>query len=217
MIKSASSGFCWLYCNFKLWNVTDGGAGWVFSSTKNSFFSSPPPRRHRLPDCHTTVTPVTPSLCRCTPNHMALLSFLLLLLLFFYSSLFHLSSFPLLYFCLSPGWLKWVSRRSCCVVFDSSLGAKLSLTRLLGPTVFLKSVSINIIMACSRHHWIFYCNVQQNITPTLGATQKVSLSDRNFLILTERSLRGLFHPQKFLCFCCVFFFVLQEKCEAPVW
>lgn len=199
----------------------------MFSSTKNSFFflffSFPPPR-HLLPDCHTTVTPVTLSLCRCTPNHMALPSFLLLLLLlfiFFHSSLFHPSSLPLLYFCLSPGWLKWVSRRSCCLVFDSSLGAKLSLRRLLGPTVFLKSVSINIIMACSRRHWIFYCNVQQNITPTLGATQKVSLPDRNFFgffILTERSLRGLFHPQKFLCFFVVFsFWCLRKKCEAPVW
>lgn len=46
--------------------------------------------------------------------------------------------------------------------------------QLLGPTVFLKSVSINIIMLCSRHHWIFYCNVPQNITPTLNATQRKS-------------------------------------------
>lgn len=82
--------------------------------------------------------------------------------------------FPLSLF-LFVSWLtEWVSRRLCCVVFDSSLGAKLSLTQLLGPTVFLKSVSINIIMACSRRHWIFYCNVQQNITPTLNATQRKS-------------------------------------------
>lgn len=82
--------------------------------------------------------------------------------------------FPLPLF-LFVSWLtEWVSRRLCCVVFDSSLGAKLSLTQLLGPTVFLKSVSINIIMAYSRRHWIFYCNVQQNITPTLNATQRKS-------------------------------------------
>lgn len=93
---------------------------------------------------------------------------------FFISVCFICLFFFLLYFCLSPGWLEWVSRRLCCVVFDSSLGAKLSLTQLLGRTVFLKSVSINIIMACSRHHWIFYCNVQQNITPTLNATQRKS-------------------------------------------
>lgn len=98
----------------------------------------------------------------------------LIVIIFFYFSLFHLSFFFLLYFCLSPGWLEWVSRRLCCVVSDSSLGARLSLMQLLGPTVFLKSVSINIIMACSRHHWIFYCNVQQNITPTLSATQRKS-------------------------------------------
>lgn len=76
---------------------------------------------------------------------------------------------------LFVSWLtEWVSRRLCCVVFDSSLGAELSLMQLLGPTVFLKSVSINIIMLCSRHHWIFYCNVPQNITPTLNATQRKS-------------------------------------------
>lgn len=93
---------------------------------------------------------------------------------FFYFSLFHLSFFPISLF-LFVSWLtEWVSRWLCCVVFDSSLGAKLSLTQLLGPTVFLKSVSINIIMACSRRHWIFYCNVQQNITPTLNATQRKS-------------------------------------------
>lgn len=95
---------------------------------------------------------------------------------FFHFSLFHLSFPPpprSLFLFVS--WLtEWVSRRLCCVVFDSSLGAKLSLIQLLGPTVFLKSVSINIIMAYSRHHWIFYCNVQQNITPTLNTTQRKS-------------------------------------------
>lgn len=106
------------------------------------------------------VRPVTPSFCCCTPNHGELLCFLLLL--FFMSFCFIL----LFYFCLSPRWLAWVSCRLCCVVFDSSLGAWLSLTQLRGPTVFLKSVSINIITACSRHHWIFYCNVQQKLTPT---------------------------------------------------
>lgn len=89
-------------------------------------------------------------------------------------SLFHLPFFLLSLF-LFVSWLtEWVSRRLCYVVFDSSLGAKLSLTQLLGPTVFLKSVSINIIMAYSRRHWIFYCNVQQNITPTLNDTQRKS-------------------------------------------
>lgn len=83
-------------------------------------------------------------------------------------------SFPLSLF-LFVSWLtEWVSRWLCCVVFDSSLGAKLSLKQLLGPTDFLKSVSINIIMAYSRRHWIFYCNVQQNITPTLNTSQRKS-------------------------------------------
>ena len=98
----------------------------------------------------------------------------LIIIIFFISVCFICLFFPLSLF-LFVSWLtEWVSRRLCCVVFDSSLGAKLSLTQLLGPTVFLKSVSINIIMACSRHHWIFYCNVQQNITPTLNATQRKS-------------------------------------------
>lgn len=138
----------------------------------------------------------------------------LIIIIFFYSSLFHLSSFLLLYFCLSPGWLKWVSRRLCCVVFDSSLGAKLSLTQLLGPTVFLKSVSINIIMACSRHHWIFYCNVQQNITPTLSATQKVLLSDRNFLFWLKGLWEVCFIRRSF-CVFVVFSFLCFRKSARP--
>lgn len=123
--------------------------------------------------CHTDVTAVTLSFCCCAPYHWEPLSFLLLLLFFLFQSVSSVF-FPLSLF-LFVSWLtEWVSRRLCCVVFDSSLGAKLSLTQLLGPTVFLKSVSINIIMACSRRHWIFYCNVQQNITPTLNATQRKS-------------------------------------------
>lgn len=99
---------------------------------------------------------------------------------FSYYYFFHFSPFICLFFFplslfLFVSWLtEWVSRRLCCVVFDSSLGAELSLTQLLGPTVFLKSVSINIIMEYSRRHWIFYCNVQQNITPTLNGTQRKS-------------------------------------------
>lgn len=123
-----------------------------------------------------------------TPNHWELLCFLLLL--FFDVILFHPSFLLLFYFCLSPHWLEWVSCRLCCVVFDSSLGARLSLAQLRGPTVFLKSVSINIIIACSRHHWIFYCNVQQNVTPT----------QRKCYRLTETSfwLKGLCE----VCFIC---------------
>lgn len=120
-----------------------------------------------LEGCHTTVTAVTLWFHRCTPYHWESVSSL------FFASLF-----------LFVSWLtEWVSRRLCCVVFDSSLGAELSLIRLLGPTVFLKSVSINIIMLCSRHHWIFYCNVLQNITtppPAQSHTEKVSPSDGNF-------------------------------------
>lgn len=127
------------------------------------------------------------------------------------------SVFLLLYFCLSPGWFEWASEwvsRLCCVLFDSSLGAKLSLMQLLGPTVFLKSVSINIIMACSRHHWIFYCNVEQNITPTLNAAQRKSYC------LTETSfwLKGLCE----VCFICgsfcvfvVFSFLCFRKSARP--
>lgn len=115
------------------------------------------------------VTVVTLSFCCCTAYHWELLSILLFFSICFIYLFFLLSLF------LFVSWLtEWVNCRLCCVVFDSSLGAKLSLTQLLGPTVFLKSVSINIIMAYSRHHWIFYCNVQQNITPTLNDTQRKS-------------------------------------------
>lgn len=184
----------------------------VFSFTKNSFFFPFPALAAGLSHhCYTSDTLILPLHSQ---SHGAL-QLSLIIIIFFYSSLFHLSSFLLLYFCLSPGWLKWVSRRLCCVVFDSSQGAKLSLTQLLGPTVFLKSVSINIIMACSRHHWIFYCNVQQNITPTLSATQKVLLSDRNFLFW----LKGLWE----VCFICwsfcvfvVFSFLCFRKSARPL-
>lgn len=150
--------------------MSDRSERWVFP-TQRIHFSLP----HV---CCWIVTPLLHqwhSFCCCTPNHWELLSLLLYYYYFFlFQSVSSVFFSLLLYFCLSPGWLEWVSRRLCCVVFDSSLGAKLSLTQLLGRTVFLKSVSINIIMACSRHHWIFYCNVQQNITPTLNATQRKS-------------------------------------------
>lgn len=119
---------------------------------------------------------------------------------------------------LFVSWLtEWGSRRLCCVVFDSSLGAKLSLIRLLGPTVFLKSVSINIIMLCSRHHWIFYCNVLQNITtPPPSKPHRESLTIwQKLFILTERSLWGLFYLWKFLCFCCVFLSCALGKVLGP--
>lgn len=157
---------CINYVNCQQWNLSDRSERQVFPTQRIHISYAT-----FLLGCHTAVTAVTLSFC-CTPYHWELLSFLLLF--FFYFSLFHLSFFPPSLF-LFVSWLtEWVSRRLCCVVFDSSLGAKLSLMQLLGPTVFLKSVSINIIMAYSLRHWIFYCNVQQNITPTLNTTQRKS-------------------------------------------
>lgn len=210
--KPEFSNFRWLYFNFQQWNVTDRRERWVFSFTKNSSFFFPLPSAgcwivtpllHQWHSYSAAALPITWSFAAFSYYYY-----------FFYSSLFHLSSFLLLYFCLSPGWLKWVSRRLCCVVFDSSLGAKLSLTQLLGPTVFLKSVSINIIMACSRHHWIFYCNVQQNITPTLSATQKVLLSDRNFLFWLKGLWEVCFIRRSF-CVFVVFSFLCFRKSARP--
>lgn len=142
--------------------------------------------------------------------HWELLGFLLLLFFLFHSvsSVF----FPPLSLFLFVSWLtEWVSRQLCCVVFDSSLGAKLSLTQLLGPTVFLKSVSINIIMAYSRCHWIFYCNVQQNITPTLNATQRKSYClTETFYFDWKVFVRSVSSVEVFLFLLCFPFCVLWK-------
>lgn len=88
--------------------------------------------------------------------------------------------------------------------------------QLLGPTVFLKSVSINIITLCSRHHWIFYCNVPQNITPTLNATQKkVVLSDRNFLFWLKGLCEVCFICGSFCVFLLCFLFWALGKVLGP--
>lgn len=89
--------------------------------------------------------------------------------------------------------------------------------QLLGPTVFLKSVSINIITLCSRHHWIFYCNVPQNITPTLNATQKkVLLSDRNFLFWLKGFCEVCFICGSFCVFFVVFSLLSFRKSARPL-
>lgn len=179
---------------------------------------SPSQRIHISGDelgCHTTVTAVTLSFCCCTPNHWEPLSFLLFFLFFLFQSV---SSFffPLSIF-LFVSWLtERVSRWLCCVVFDSSLGAKLSLTQLLGPTVFLKSVSINIIMAYSRRHWIFYCNVQQNITPTLIATQRKSYClTETFYFDWKVFVRSVSSVEVFVFLLCFPFLCFRKSARPP--
>lgn len=133
---------------------------------------------------------------------------------FFFLTLFHLSFFPPLLF-LFVSWLaECVTRLLCCVVFDSSLGAELSLTRLLSPTIFLKSVSINIIIPCSRRHWMrwmFYCNVQQN---TPHRSEKVSLPDRNFSFYRNAFVRSVSSVEVF-CFPSCLRFCALGKVPSP--
>lgn len=107
---------------------------------------------------HSFQTGSSSSFCCCADS---LGASLLSLVVIFDVILFHPSFLLLFYFCLSPGWLQWVS----CRLWQQS-GSQAVTQQLRAAAVLLKSLSINIIIACSRHHWIFYCNVQQNVPPT---------------------------------------------------
>lgn len=208
MINSITAiAFCIDYFKFPAWSVIDSSERALFPTHRIHFFFP-----HVC--CWIVITQLHKwhSFCCCAPNHWELLAFFYY---FFISVCFICSFFLLLYFCLSPGWLEWVSRWLCCVVFDSNLGAKLSLMQLLGPTIFLKSVSINIIMVCSRHHWIFYCNIEQNITPhSLSHRESLIVWQKLFIFDWKVLVRSVASAEVFV-FCCVSSLVFRKNERLP--
>lgn len=126
----------------------------VCEGTAHGFLSTP-----SFPTC-------TGDVLILTPDHWELLCFLFLLFLMPFRFILPFSCSSI-FVCLLADWLSDLSavlRR----LWQQS-GSQAVTQQLRGPPVFLKSGSINIIIACSRHHWIFYCNVQQNVPPHRGS------------------------------------------------